>query len=282
MRPLSTFPLIFPLIFAVFLKNSSFFADFDKNRFFCKKQPFLLELCYNKKITLRKGLGTMQLLGAIFDMDGTLVDSMFAWRALLPRLVQQEMGRSPTEQELKRLQSMTAQEGAEFCKEITGLDWSVTEIFRWFSGEMSVFYRTKARPKPGALDFVRRLRDAGIPMYVATATDRDLVEIALEATGFAGCFQGILTSPEVGVSKSHSAEIYRRSMAAIGSDKAHTIVFEDSLHAISTAAADGFTVVSIYDETSRRDRETIRSLSLFHVETFDALALDGQRQLILT
>ena len=210
----------------------------------------------------------MRLQSAIFDMDGTLLDSMGAWRGLVPELAERS-GAVLTDEVRSCLKTMTTQEAAAFCKERWGLTWDEAEITAWFEDRMRQFYSTQVQLKPGVEKFLSLLKMEGVWMYVASATGRSLVELALRHTGIDGYFRGIITSHEVGVGKGESPEIFERAMRRLQSNKKDTVIFEDSLHAIRTAKAAGFRVAAVYDPSARQDEAEIRRLADYYITSFE-------------
>ena len=212
----------------------------------------------------------MRLQSAIFDMDGTLLDSMHIWNDVGPKTLR-SMGIEPAPDLGPRLMLMTFRDGAALCKEEYHLSESVEEIMDLTKGRVRSFYETEVQPKPGVEKFLSLLKMEGVWMYVATNTDRDLVEAALKHTGLDGYFRGILTCAEVGVGKKDSPEIYERAMRRLRGNKKDTVIFEDALHAIRTAKAAGFRVCGVYDPSAEDDQETIKSLSDYYIRSFEEM-----------
>ena len=212
----------------------------------------------------------MRLQSAIFDMDGTLLDSMHIWNDVGPKTLR-SMGIEPAPDLGPRLMLMTFRDGAALCKEEYHLSESVEEIMDLTKGRVRSYYETEVQPKPGVEKFLSLLKMEGVWMYVATNTDRDLVEAALKHTGLDGYFRGILTCAEVGVGKKDSPEIYERAMRRLRGNKKDTVIFEDALHAIRTAKAAGFRVCGVYDPSAEEDQEKIRALSDYYIRSFEEM-----------
>ena len=117
----------------------------------------------------------MRLQSAIFDMDGTLLDSMPTWRELGPSFLK-EQGIPVTPEQLHTLRTMTDHEVIPYLREVCGLPWSEQEIMDKIIARMEDFYSTAVRPKPGLEKFLSILKMEGVWMYVATATHRRLTE----------------------------------------------------------------------------------------------------------
>lgn len=183
----------------------------------------------------------MRLQSAIFDMDGTLLDSMPTWWELGPAFLR-EAGIPATPEQEQMLRTMTDHEVIPYLREVCGLPWSEQEIMDKIIARMEDFYSTAVRPKPGLEKFLSILKMEGVWMYVATATHRRLTEKALKTAGIDHYFRGIVTSADAGSHKSESAEIYEMALRRLQSNKRDTVVFEDALYAARTAKAAGFRV----------------------------------------
>ena len=203
-------------------------------------------------------------------MDGTLLDSMHIWQDVGPKALR-SIGIEPSPDLGARLMLMTFRDGAALCKEEYHLSQSVEEIMEMTKALVRDFYENQVQPKPGVVEFLSLLKMEGVWMYIATNTDRDLVEAALRHTGLEGFFRGVLTCAEVGAGKKDSPEIYERAMRRLQSNKKDTVVFEDALHAVQTAKAAGFRVCGVYDPSAEADQEAIRSLSDYYIRSFEEM-----------
>lgn len=188
--------------------------------------------------------------GAIFDMDGVLLDSMPMWdHAGEMYLAGQGIEAEPDLE--KVLFTMTMQKGAEYIRDHYGLKLTADEIIDGINETVRDFYANKVVPKNGVLKFLRLLKSHNIPVTVATSTDRCHVEAALSRNGLMEYVDKIFTCSEVGVGKAASPKIYELAAEFMGTKVGESFVFEDAYHAAETAQNAGFTVVGLYDESSR-------------------------------
>ena len=196
--------------------------------------------------------------GAIFDVDGTLLDSMTIWEDVGVRFL--ESINIEAEPELGTiLFTMSIPEGAAYVKEHYNLQQSTDEIIQGVLDIISNFYKETAPLKRGAAELLEELSKRNILMTVATSNNKQEVEAAFERLGIAKYFDRIFTCEEVGAGKT-KPDIYLEAAKYLGTRPEETIVFEDVVHAIRTAKNAGFLVAGVYDEASRDDQEEIKSL----------------------
>ena len=207
----------------------------------------------------------MRLRGAIFDMDGTLLDSMQVWENAGEDYLR-TLGCVPEEGVGELMKSMSLQQAALYCRERYALPLSVEEIMAGVNGRVERFYHQEARLKPGALDFLRTLSQRGVRMCLATATDLHLVEAALDRCGVRTYFSALFTCTQVGSGKDEP-HIYRAALRHLGTGRADTLVFEDALYAARTAKGDGFVTVGVADAYEKNEGELER-LSDFFLRDF--------------
>ncbi len=213
----------------------------------------------------------MRLQSAIFDMDGTLLDSMGMWRTRASSLALAHGAVPPPDLD-RRVSPMSIQEGAAYCKEVCGLTDPVDALVEELWGQIRSFYETQVRPKPGLVEFLSVLKMQGVWMYVATATDRPLAEAALRHAGIDGFFRGLVTTREAGVGKKDGPEVYERALRRLRSTKRDTVVFEDALYALRTAKAAGFRTAAVYDP-SEPDQEEMRRLAEYYIVSFEEMTV---------
>lgn len=203
--------------------------------------------------------------GAIFDVDGTLLDSMVIWETIAERYLL-SLGKEPRENLKETFWSMSLPEAARYYQTEYGVALSVEEILDGINGIVAQFYREDAQVKEGIPALLEGLRERGVRMSIATATDRSFVEPALIHCGIREYFDDIFTCTSVGHSKREPI-IYRRALACIRTEKQDTAVFEDALYALRTAKNDGFLTVAVYDQYEKQQAE-LTALADFCIGSF--------------
>ena len=206
----------------------------------------------------------MKLKGAIFDMDGTILDSMFIWMdAERDYLISK--GKTPRDDLFDALRAMNLEQTARYFIAEYGLTETPEQIKDDVYEMVSHFYLHEAQLKPGAKEFLEFLHRSGVKMAIATATDRRFSEGALRRCGVLELFESVCTCGDAGASKDQPT-VFMHALAAIGTDIADTIVFEDAYFAIRTAKDAGFRIVAIKDGTTQDQRPLIEPLAELYVE----------------
>jgi HAD superfamily hydrolase (TIGR01509 family) len=208
--------------------------------------------------------------GAIFDFDGTLLDSMSVWDTVGEDYLR-SLCIEPRENLAETFKTFTLEESAEYYRTHYGVTLSVGEIVDGVNGMIEDLYRNTVPLKKGVAEFLERLWKDGVKMCVATVTDRYLVEAALTRLQVRQYFGEIFTSAEVGCGKNEPS-IYRVALDYLGTDKRETLVFEDVLHALMTAKGDGFPVAAVYDEHEERQEE-LKEIADLYITDFDTISL---------
>ena len=203
--------------------------------------------------------------GAIFDLGGTLLDSMFIWDTIGEEYLR-SLGKEPHEDLKETFMTLTLEEAAEHYREHYGVTLSVKEIVDGVNAMVEQAYRTKVTLKPGISEYLAWLKENGVRMCVATVTDRYLVEETLERLGVRHYFSEIYTCAEVGFGKDKPI-IYQKALEHLGTEKSDTYVFEDLPFALNTAKTDGFPTVGVYDRHEVHQDE-LKELSDYYVLDF--------------
>ena len=203
--------------------------------------------------------------GAIFDLDGTLLDSMFIWDTIGEEYLR-SLGKEPHEDLKETFMTLTLEEAAEYYRENYGVTLSVQEIVDGVNSMVEQTYRTKVTLKPGIAEYLAWLKENGVRMCVATVTDRYLVEETLDRLGVRHYFSEIFTCAEVGFGKDKPI-IYQKALEHLGTEKSDTYVFEDLPFALNTAKTDGFPTVGVYDRHEAHQDE-MKELADYYVLDF--------------
>ncbi len=210
----------------------------------------------------------MRIRGAIFDVDGTLLDSMFIWDTIGEAYLR-SIGYQPKENLNETFKNMSLHQAARYYQTEYGVTLSIDEIMDGVNAMLERYYRFEVPLKPGAAELLERLRQSGVRLCIATATDRHLVEAALDRCGVLSCFGEIFTCNEVGHGKDEP-DIFEAALRFLGTRKEETLVFDDALYAVRTAKEAGFPVVAVYD-SHEKAQDQIRMLADVYLEELTQL-----------
>ena len=208
----------------------------------------------------------MKIKCAIFDFDGTLFDSMFIWESV-GEIYLRSLGKEPKPSLREDVRALSLYQSACYFRKEYDLPLSEEQIMSGINKTIEHFYINEVMPKPYVTEFLDEMKQKGIPMCIATASDRYQIEAALSRCGMSHYFDAIFTCSEVGYGKDEPV-IFRKAMEYFNSDRSSSIIFEDALHAIKTAKNDGFTVVSVFDNSEKRQDE-VRAISDCYIRDFE-------------
>ena len=197
--------------------------------------------------------------GVIFDIDGTLLDTMPFWSDVGARYLR-SIHVEPGKDLGSILFSMTLEEGTRYLKETYSLPYTEEEIRRGVLDQIARFYQQEADFKPGMREILEGYHEAGIPMVLATTGDRQLVIDAFTRLGVIDWFQAVYTATELHTSKKEPL-IYETAASFMGTATEETAVYEDVLHAILTAKKAGFYTVAVYDSSSEKEWDQIIAIA---------------------
>lgn len=210
--------------------------------------------------------------GAIFDMDGTLLDSMAVWDQLSQRYLS-KFGVQVTPHDYAMLEAKTQLEGAQyFCSAYPQITETPEQIMQGLDRLITERYAQLARPRVGVYDFLERLHRNGVKMAVATLTGRRHAEKALRERDMLDYFAFLMTIEDVGVSK-REPDIYLAAAQRLGLPPCDCMVFEDAPYAGETAKRAGFQVCGVAEPWYAADEAQLRAASdLFICRSYDELA----------
>lgn len=184
---------------------------------------------------------------AIFDMDGTLLDSIPYWNDLALEYLKM-LGVNGPENLNDRMMTMSIQEAGVFLKEEFSLEEKPEEISAELCRRIREHYAHDIDLKPGAAAYLKYLSSQGIRMCLATASSAELGKPALERNGILKYFDFLVDCGVVGAGKT-SPDIYHLAAERFGAEPSECAVFEDAAFALKTAKEAGFFTVGVYEES---------------------------------
>ncbi len=224
----------------------------------------------------RSGKGNMKgtfdmnwttIKGVIFDLDGTLVDSMWMWKAIDIEYLGKRNLQCPEDLQ-KMIEGMSFTETAAYFKERFNLPDSLEEIkAEWVLMSLDK-YKHQVPLKPGAGRFLQFLKDRNIPMGIATSNGSAMVDGVLESLKIRPFFHTVVTACQVQAGKP-APDIYLYVAKELGVRPQDCLVFEDVPAGIQAGKAAGMKVVAMADEFSCHMEADKRRLADFWADDFD-------------
>lgn len=204
--------------------------------------------------------------GAVFDADGTLIDSMYMWRSLGLEYLK-KFGIHEDDSLNDRLFALSFEQGCEYLSRHYDLNQTSEKIRSGILNMIRDFYIHDVKLKEGVREFLDALKAERIPMVIATSGDKDLLTSALKRLNVYEYFDAIFTCTELQTSK-HDPKIFMACSEFLKLEPVCIAVFEDALHAVITAKNAGFIVYGVYDKSSIKDREKIVELADYYIDDF--------------
>lgn len=190
-----------------------------------------------------------KIKGAIFDMDGTLVDSLGLWDLMWEDFGKQYLGVDgfhPSAEDDKAVRTMTLKNAMEMIHKLYGLAESGEALTEEAHNYIRNYYKTTVQLKPGVREFLEACQSRGIKMCIASANGPKLLQTAIDCCGIGEFFPKTFSCATIGKGKDEP-DIYLLAQDYLGTKTEETCVFEDSLVAIETAHKIGMKTVAIYD-----------------------------------
>lgn len=205
----------------------------------------------------------------IFDMDGTVIDSMGIYETVMYQVIK-DMGIDLTEDELKVLKSVRKLDFPDKLNEIREENIDESEFFHIINTRLRESYRHGFSFKKGMTRFLDYLDKQGIKYCIATASRNINAISALRSLEITDRFEFIITTFDVDRPK-HYPTIYKEASIMMGVKIQDSFVFEDALYAVESAKSAGFNVVGIADKYYEKDRDKVKAAADYFIEDYDQL-----------
>lgn len=192
----------------------------------------------------------MYIKAAIFDMDGTLVDSLMLWDVLWSNFGEHYLNDknfTPTVEDDKKVRTLTLKDAMTLIHDNYNFGESGEELLREANLIVNDFYSNSVELKEGAREFLEHCKSSGVKMCIASATAAELIHTALKRCDIDKYFLKVFSCGEIGKGKDEP-DVFLQAADFLGTETKDTWVFEDSLTAIETATRLGMPTVGIYDK----------------------------------
>lgn len=214
----------------------------------------------------------MDIKAAIFDMDGTLIDSLKLWNVFWTTLGEQYLNDknfAPSAEDDKKVRTLTLKDAMKLIHDNYNLGESGEELLAEANRIMYDFYANTVELKEGAKEFLEHCKSSGVKMCIASATAADLIHLALKHCGIENYFMKVFSCADIGKGKDEP-DIFLQAVNYLGTEISETWMFEDSLTAIETATRIGMPVVGIYDRFNY-GQDKIKEIATEYIGSMETL-----------
>jgi HAD superfamily hydrolase (TIGR01509 family) len=206
---------------------------------------------------------------AIFDLDGTLIDSMGIWGKIDIDFLEKRGIEVPSDLR-EHIEHLSFIDTAKYFKNRFNLSETIEDIMDEWNNMAYYEYSNTVVLKPGAKEYLDCLKAKGIKLALATSNSHVLLEAVLKKNGVFNYFDSITTTIEVERGKNHP-DIYLLSASKLQVSPEECMVFEDILPAVLGAKAAGMTVIAINDSYSEHQREDILKNADYYIYEYEEL-----------
>lgn len=205
----------------------------------------------------------------IFDLDGTLLDSMPEWNNL-GRDYLLQMGADPPDNLNDIIAPMSMMESAVYFQKAFKVNLPAEEIIGEIKKLIRGKYEYTIKLKPYVKEYLQEMKNEQAVMCVATATPLELTKAALERNGIIEYFSFVVSCDEVGTGK-NKPDIFYLAADKLNARPSETAVYDDADFALITAREAGFYTVGVFDEFFKDKRKDIEIISDVYIESFKEL-----------
>ncbi|MDZ4183314.1 MAG: HAD family phosphatase [Candidatus Cloacimonadaceae bacterium] len=212
----------------------------------------------------------MNYKSIIFDLDGTLIDSMSLWREVDTEFLAKRGIDVPDDLFAHLPQGNSFIQTAKYFKDRFGLEDSVESVMLEWTDMVRWHYANSIGLKDGAFELVKSLRDRKIPLGLGTSNSFELAETALSFNGIWDCFDSVVTG-DMHLMGKPFPDIYLKSAENLKLEPNACCVIEDTLSGIRAAKAAGMTAIAIYDADSIPEHPLIKAEADFFALDYSEL-----------
>lgn len=205
----------------------------------------------------------------IFDLDGTLIDSMWVWTEVDHQYLERFGIEVPKDLHVA-IEGMSFVEGAHYFRERFGIQDTIEDICSEWKRMAYQLYVEKVPMKPGAYEFVKKIRSLGMKTAIGTSNSRPLTEKVLEVHGLLQDFDAIVTADEVEEGKP-APRIYQEAAVRIGAVPSDCLVFEDICMGILAGQNAGMETCAVRDQFSEYQWNEKMEMADYYIENYEEL-----------
>lgn len=206
----------------------------------------------------------------IFDMDGTIMDSLDVWENIDHAFLEGRRGIKVPQDYVNAIAAMSFSEIADYTKERFNLPDTPEELMAEWTDMAEYEYTHNIKAKKGAKEYIEKLKSLGKKIVLCTSSPRHFYEGALKNNGIYHLFDSFTNTCEAGEGK-NSTRVYLLAAEKVGAEPSECIVFEDVLSAATTAKKAGMAVCGVYDARGAVYRDKMEKICDYYIDSFEEL-----------
>ena len=207
--------------------------------------------------------------GIIFDLDGTLIDSMWIWRAIDIDFLGRRDIELPDDLQ-KAIEGMSFTETAQYVKDRFSLNESLDEIKNEWHDLAYDYYKNKIKLKENVKQLLEKLKGEGKIIGIGTSNSRILVELVIKSCGIEKYFDTVITSCDVNKGKP-SPDVFLKVAEMLNIEPEKCLVFEDTYAGVLAANNANMDCFAIYDEIASESEEKIIKTATRYLQSYDEI-----------
>ncbi len=207
----------------------------------------------------------------LFDFDGTLVDSMPSFVAVMLRILDENNIKYESDI-IKIITPLGYRGTAAYFREKLGLKLSEKEILSLMNKYAYDEYAKNIPAKKNVVETLRKLKDMGADLNVLTASPHSVLDVCLKRLGIYDLFTNVWSCDDFSTTKS-DVEIYKMSAEKIGKSIEEILFLDDNFNAVKTASLSGIKTCGVYDSSSDEYIEEIKTVSHHYINDFSELLI---------
>lgn len=206
----------------------------------------------------------------VFDMDGTLADSMTAVWGVLPLKFLDDRNIAYPDDLLKKVIALGVPGLCKYYKEHFDVSETDEAIKTWFIENGRGMYERNIPAKPFAKEALQALKAQGASLHVLTGSPHVFLDPWVKRAGLEGVFDNLWSVDDFPINKADPA-LYKEIARRIGVENGNCTMVDDSNVPLEAAKAAGWKTIGIYDEVSKNNEAEMRKLADRYIRSFKEL-----------
>lgn len=203
----------------------------------------------------------------LFDMDGTLADSMWLWDSFLKTFLERYQKETDAEAQDK-FDNLPLKDSAEYIALRYGLPLSGEAVFRQWTTEIRHMYQKEIPLKQGAAKYLYYLKSSGKKTALVTFNNKELAVGCMGNNHVLELFDALVCGDEMAIDKS-DPEYYRYALRQIGGRAEEAVLFEDTYKTLMTAKKVLIDTVIVEDSSSKSDKDILMIKADLYIKNFE-------------